>query len=234
MAQLLFQGLLIGDVAAVEHQPAHTWLVREVGHERLKDAPRPVRVTEPPLHSRLCARALHQEAHDVAPALLVSDMNRGHQRGSEAALRVPAEDPRDGRTLKQDGRVPVDDGDKVRGVLNQSRETGVTSLQVQRSARHGGLKAGLAGGQAPHSAEQNGHELADQHEEYASAHPIAQRLGRAGGPAAQVAGRNRCRCGHIHKGDVGDDPVRAGPCRWCRTHLSSHRHGRLEVETLPP
>ena len=81
MSELVLQCLSVADVAAVEYHAPHTRFIDEIGDNRLKEAPRPVGMTDPPLGNHFTACILRQKVDDCVPPLLIRVMHGCHETG---------------------------------------------------------------------------------------------------------------------------------------------------------
>jgi hypothetical protein len=120
--QLGLQLLAVGDVAGVQHQPAHVGVLEQVGGHGLGVQPGAVAVADPPGLGGRHPRPQGRLGHEPGDPLAVVGVDQGEGVAVDQLARVVAEHPADRLAVVADGPVGVDDADHVRGVLDQRAE----------------------------------------------------------------------------------------------------------------
>ena len=128
--QLLLEGLPLGHVTHVDHDPAHARLVEEVGGEDLHEAPRAVPVAHAVDHrdqGRVRARKPAVEHNARGGHIVRMDPRQG--ASPQQFFRVEAHEPLHGWAHVLDGGIWTEHEHEVRAVLHQGAEAPLAPAQ---------------------------------------------------------------------------------------------------------
>jgi len=130
VAELVFELLAVGDVAAVEHDALDRGLAELAGQQRLHVAPGAVGTAQPPLGRQGHARAGLGRRQHRRQLLVVVGVQQGCQAAANQTLGLPAQQTLGAGAGVGDGGVRADDQDQVRAVLDQRAEVALPAGQL--------------------------------------------------------------------------------------------------------
>ncbi len=139
MGQLVLEGLALGDVAAVQHDPAHVLVLQQVRVMDLEVEPRAVTVPERALDGArldLGRARLGEHVREPGPVGVADEVL---ERRADHLVGAEAEDALDGGAHVGDLTCGVEDGDQVARVGDQRPEPGLALAAMEALGQAGAL-----------------------------------------------------------------------------------------------